>query len=166
VTLPFPEVYPALQRGVATCGITSANSANTGKWPEVTTHVLPLAVSGAVQAHVVNAEWWDGLTSEEQEKLTGHFATLESDLWALANRNGDLAVSCTTGGPCESEVYTSYDLELVELAPGDLDTLRALSEELILGSWAERCEPVYEGCATVWNETVGAARGMAVPATN
>jgi TRAP-type C4-dicarboxylate transport system substrate-binding protein len=166
VTLPFPEVYPALQRGVATCGITSANSANTGKWPEVTTHVLPLAVSGAVQAHVVNAEWWDGLTAEEQEKLLGHFATLETNLWALANRNGDMAVSCTTGGPCESDVYTAYDLELVELSPGDLTTLRTLSEELILGSWAERCERVYEGCAGVWNETVGAARGMAVPATN
>lgn len=163
VTLPFPEVYPALQRGVATCGITSANSANTGKWPEVTTHVLPLAVASAVQAHVVNAEWWSGLTAEEQEKLTGHFATLETDLMALARRNSDLAVSCTTGGACDSDLYTAYDLELVELADEDLSTLRSLSEELVLGDWAERCERVYEGCGAVWNETVGAARGMAVP---
>lgn len=163
VTLPFPEVYPALQRGVATCGITSANSANTGKWPEVTTHVLPLAVSGAVQAHVVNADWWDGLTAEEQEKLTGHFQKLEEDLWALAERNGDLAVACTTGGDCDSDLYTSYDLELVDLAPEDLTKLRSLSEELVLGEWAERCERVYDGCGTVWNDTVGAARGMEVP---
>lgn len=163
VTLPFPEVYPALQRGVATCGITSANSANTGKWPEVTTHVLPLAVASAVQAHVVNAEWWDGLTAEEQEKLTGHFSTLEEDLMALARRNGDLAVACTTGGECDSELYTAYDLELVELAPGDLDTLRGLSEELVLADWAARCERVYDNCGAVWNETVGAARGMTIP---
>ena len=166
VTLPFPEVYPALQRGVASCGITSANSANTGKWPEVTTHVLPLAVASAVQAHVVNAEWWNGLTAEEQATLTEHFNTLEEDLMALARRNGDLAVSCTTGGECDSTLYTAYDLELVELAPGDLDTLRSLSEELVLGDWAERCERVYEGCGAVWNETVGAARGMAVPGVN
>jgi TRAP-type C4-dicarboxylate transport system substrate-binding protein len=163
VTLPFPEVYPALQRGVATCGITSANSANTGKWPEVTTHVLPLAVASAVQAHVVNGEWWDGLTAEEQAKLTTHFNTLETNLMALARRNGDLAVSCTTGGPCESDLYTAYDLELVELAPDDLNTLRSLSEELVLADWAERCERVYEGCGAVWNATVGAARGMTIP---
>jgi len=163
VTLPFPEVYPALQRGVATCGITSANSANTGKWPEVTTHVLPLAVSGAIQAHVVNAEWWDGLTGEEQTKLSGHFAKLEGDLWAAANRTSDLAVSCTTGGACDSPIYTAYDLELVELDPADVTTLRTLSQDVVLGGWAERCERVYEGCATVWNDTVGAARGMTAP---
>lgn len=163
VTLPFPEVYPALQRGVATCGITSANSANTGKWPEVTTHVLPLAVSGAVQAHVVNADWWNGLTAEEQEKLTGHFAKLESDLWAVANKTSDLALACTTGGACDSPIWTAYDLELVELAPEDLTTLRTLSQDVILGDWAERCERVYDGCGAVWNETVGAVRGMTAP---
>ncbi len=40
VTLPFSEVYPALQRGVANCGVTSPTSGNSGKWPEVTTHFL------------------------------------------------------------------------------------------------------------------------------
>lgn len=163
VTLPFPEVYPALQRVVATCGITSANSANTGKWPEVTTHVLPLAVASAVQAHVVNAEWWAGLTAEERETLTGHFNTLEEDLMALARRNSGMAVSCTTGGECDSDIYTAYDLELVELAPSDLDKLRALSEELVLADWAERCSRVYDNCGAVWNETVGAARGLTIP---
>lgn len=164
VTLPFPEVYPALQRGVATCGITSANSANTGKWPEVTTHVLPLSVSGAVQAHIVNAEWWAGLTGEEQKTLHGHFATLETRLWETALRNGDLAVSCTTGGPCDSDIYSPYDLELVDLSASDLTTLREISQEVILGEWAQRCERVYDGCAEAWNDTVGAARGMVAPA--
>ena len=43
VTLPFSEVYPALQRGVANCGVTSPTSGNSGKWPEVTT-LLPAAL--------------------------------------------------------------------------------------------------------------------------
>ena len=30
VSIPFPEVYPSLQRGVANCGVTSPTSANTG----------------------------------------------------------------------------------------------------------------------------------------
>lgn len=163
VTLSFPEVYPALQRGVASCGITSATSANTGKWPEVTSHVLPLAVSGSVQAHVVNLAWWNGLSADDQAKLTAQFSAMEDALWALAAETNGTALSCTTGGACESELYTAYDLELVELAPGDFDTLRTIAEDVILGDWAERCERVYTGCAGVWNETVGAARGMAAP---
>src|SRR5688572_7741016 len=46
ITLQFSEVYTSLQRGVADCGVTSPTSGNTGKWPEVTTHFLPLSVSG------------------------------------------------------------------------------------------------------------------------
>ena len=42
VTMSFKEVYPALQRGLADCAITSLTSGNNGNWPEVTTHFLPL----------------------------------------------------------------------------------------------------------------------------
>jgi hypothetical protein len=41
--------------------VTSPTSANTGKWPEVTSHVYPLAVSGSVQAHIVNLAWFNAL---------------------------------------------------------------------------------------------------------
>lgn len=164
VTLAFPEVYPALQRGVASCGITSATSANTGKWPEVTTHVLPLAVSGSVQAHVVNAAWWRGLSEAQRTALSAEFAALEKGLWDLAAVTNESAISCTTGGPCDSPIYGAYNLTLVELAPGDFDTLRGIAEEVVLTDWAARCERVYPGCARVWNETVGAVRGMTAPA--
>ncbi|WP_333834369.1 TRAP transporter substrate-binding protein [Rubrimonas sp.] len=163
VTLAFPEVYPALQRGVASCGITSATSANTGKWPEVTTHVLPLSVSGSVQAHVVNASWWRGLTDEQRTDLSAEFAALEDALWALAATTNDMALSCTTGGACDSPIYGAYGLTLVELADSDFDTLRAIAEEVVLTDWATRCERVYAGCAGVWNDTVGAVRGMSAP---
>lgn len=163
VTLAFPEVYPALQRGVASCGITSATSANTGKWPEVTTHVLPLAVSNSVQMHVVNVAWWNQLTPEQQEAMRAEFASMEAGLWDLAATTNGTALSCTTGGACESDIYTAYDLTLVELDPGDFDTLARISENVILGDWAMRCERVYSGCAGVWNQTVGETRGMSAP---
>ncbi len=163
VTLAFPEVYPALQRGVASCGITSATSANTGKWPEVTTHVLPLSVSGSIQAHVVNREWFNGLPEESQAKLTEAFATMEDELWALANETNDLALACTTGGECDSDIYQAFDLDLVEVSPEDMDQLRDISSEVIVGEWIERCERNYPGCGTAWYETVGAARGFTAP---
>ena len=162
VTLAFPEVYPALQRGVAECGITSPTSANTGNWPEVTTHVLPLSVSGAVQAHVVNLDWWNGQSEEDQATLRAALADLEDALWALAEETNGEAVACTTGGACDSDVYGAYDLTLVDISDSDLARLREISAEAIVSDWAERCARTYPDCADVWTQTVGAIRGIAV----
>lgn len=163
VTLAFPEVYPALQRGVASCGITSATSANTGKWPEVTTHVLPLSVSGSIQAHVVNLDWWNSLPEDRRAVLTEAFGRLEDDLWTLANETNDIALTCTVGGECDSQLYEGFDLELVEVSPDDLDALQAITAEAIVDDWIVRCERTYPDCATVWYETIGAVRGFSAP---
>jgi TRAP-type C4-dicarboxylate transport system substrate-binding protein len=42
VTMPFIEVIPALQRGVAECAVTGAINGYTAKWQEVTTHFYPM----------------------------------------------------------------------------------------------------------------------------
>ncbi|MFN3847697.1 MAG: TRAP transporter substrate-binding protein DctP, partial [Paracoccaceae bacterium] len=91
VTLSFPEVYPALQRGVASCGVTSPTSSNTGKWPEVTTHLLPLSVSGSVQAHLVNIEWLNSLPADTRTKFEAAMAGLEAGLWELATTTNGVA---------------------------------------------------------------------------
>lgn len=163
ITLAFPEVYPALQRGVASCGVTSATSANTGKWPEVTTHLLPLAVSGAVQAHVVNLDWWNGLEADRRALLEEEFQTMEAQLWQLARDTDALAVSCTTGGECDSEIYRSYDLKLVDVTDADLAKLQEITTDVIVGDWISRCERTYPECGKVWYETIGAARGFTAP---
>lgn len=162
VTLAFPEVYPALQRGVASCGITSPTSANTGNWPEVTTHVLPLSVSGAVQAHVVNLDWWNDQPEEDRAALSEALSALEGELWTLAEQTNGEAVACTTGGPCESDVYGAYDLALVDISEDDLTRLRQIAADAIVSDWAERCARTYPECASVWNQTVGAIRGISV----
>lgn len=161
VTLSFPEVYPALQRGVASCGITSATSANTGKWPEVTTHLLPISVSGAVQTHIANLDWWNGLPEESRRVMETAFRDLESELWDLASSTNEMAVACSTGQPsCSGDLYGRYDMELVSVSEADLARVREIAEEVVVGEWVERCERTYEGCGQVWSETVGKARGM------
>ncbi len=162
VTLAFPEVYPALQRGVASCGITSATSANTGKWPEVTTHILPVAVSGAVQAHLVNAAWFDGLPGETQSALATEFTTMENALWELAAKTNDDAIACSTGGTCSGAPHTAYQNVLVEVSEADLARVRDISSDVVVGEWAERCERTFEGCTALWNETIGTVRGISI----
>lgn len=163
VTLAFPEVYPALQRGVASCGITSPTSANTGKWPEVTTHLLPLSVSGAVQAHLVNQAYWNRLSPAQRESMTAEFRRMENELWDLARSTNEDATNCSLGRPnCSRDRHQAFNMTLVEVSEADKARLRRISEEVILSEWAQRCNRAFPNCAQVWNETVGRARGMAI----
>lgn len=162
VTLSFPEVYPALQRGVASCGVTSPTSSNTGKWPEVTTHLYPLSVSGSVQAHVVNLDWLNGLDDDKRAAFETVMADLESALWELAITTNGTAQACSTGGECPEGIYTSYDMTLVPVSDEDKAKVAEISATKILPEWGARCEASYEGCVDLWNETVGAARGLTI----
>lgn len=163
VTLSFPEVYPALQRGVASCGVTSPTSSNTGKWPEVTTHLYPLSVSGSVQSHMVNLDWLNGLTDEQRAAFESVMADMEAALWEVAINTNGTAQSCSTGGDCpEGGIYTSYDMTLVPVSDEDKAKVAEISVTKILPEWAEKCEASYPGCKGIWNETVGAARGLTI----
>ena len=163
VTLSFPEVYPALQRGVASCGVTSPTSSNTGKWPEVTTHLYPLSVSGAVQAHIVNLDWLNGLSGPMRDEFESAMASMEAELWSLADSTNGTAQACSTGGDCENnELYTGYSMTLVPVSEADKQTVADIALSKILPEWASRCEVTYPGCTSVWNDTIGAARGLTI----
>ena len=164
VSIPFPEVYPSLQRGVANCGVTSPTSANTGRWPEVTTHLLPLSVSGSIQAHLVNAAWWAKLTPQQQETMTKELRQMEKDLWALARTVNDDATNCSIGKePCAPKPHGKYTMTLAEVAPSDLERVRKISQELVLTEWATRCEKSYPHCKETWNGSIGKARSITIP---
>ncbi len=163
VTLSFPEVYPALQRGVASCGVTSPTSSNTGKWPEVTTHLYPLSVSGSIQSHMVNLEWLNGLSDAERAAFETAMSDMETALWELAINTNDTAQSCSTGGECpEGGLYTSYDMTLVPVTDEDKAKVAEISVSAVLPEWAAKCEASYPGCKAIWNETVGATRGLSL----
>jgi TRAP-type C4-dicarboxylate transport system substrate-binding protein len=163
VSIAFPEVYPSLQRGVANCGVTSPTSANTGRWPEVTTHLLPLSVSGSVQAHLVNAAWWSRLTPAQQETITRELRRMETELWTLARNTNQAATDCSIGRePC-APPHNRYTMTLVEVAPADLERVRQISAREVLAEWAGRCERVYPNCRQAWNGTIGRVRGLTIP---
>jgi TRAP-type C4-dicarboxylate transport system substrate-binding protein len=160
VTLQFAEVYPALQRGVAECAITSPTSGNTGNWPEVTDSLYMLPISWSVQAHLMNLDTWNAMSPEAQEALEAAYAGLEAQFWDMAREQSGKAVSCSTGGECEE--YIPFDMTLVEPSEADLTALDASVESVILPTWAETCEANMEGCTQIWNDTVGAARGLRI----
>ena len=159
VTLQFAEVYPALQRGIADCAITSPTSGNTGKWPEVTTHFFPLGISWSVNGHFMNLDTWNAFSDEEKAKLTTAFDSFERQFWELARENNGWAVACNTGGEgCEN--YTAYDMTLVEPSQEDRATIKEAVQAVVLPTFKATCDDTFAECSSIWNETIGAARGV------
>ena len=161
VTLQFSEVYPALQRGVANCGVTSPTSGNSGKWPEVTSYFLPLSVSGSVQGHFMNLDYWKKFTPDQQKNIASQFKKMEDELWGMAERANADAVNCNVGKePCKEN--TKFAMNLVQVSPADEKRVKDAVSKVVLPLWKTTCNKVDPKCAETWNATVGKARGYKI----
>jgi TRAP-type C4-dicarboxylate transport system substrate-binding protein len=161
VTMQFSEVYPALQRGVADCGVTSPTSGNAGKWPEVTTHFLPLSVSGSVQGHFMNLDYWKKLSPESQSKITAAFRNMEDQMWQLADVANADAMNCNVGNdPCKEG--TKFKMTMVAVSPADAARVKSAVTTVVLPIWKESCNKVDPKCTEAWNGTVGRVRGYKI----
>lgn len=161
VTLQFSEVYPALQRGVADCGVTSPTSGNTGKWPEVTTHFLPLSVSGSVQGHFMNLDYWKRLTPDMQFKVQAAFRKMEDQMWQIADEVNADAAACNVGAAtCKSGAR--FKMTMVPVSDADATKVKAAVSSVVLPLWKDTCNRVDPKCSDTWNNTVGKARGFRI----
>ena len=70
VTIPFAEVIPALEKGVADCGITGTMSAYKANWQQVATHAYTLRVGWGLAFGAMNMDKWNAMSAEQQELLT------------------------------------------------------------------------------------------------
>ena len=161
VTLQFSEVYPALQRGVADCGVTSPTSGNAGKWPEVTNYFLPLSVSGSVQGHFMNLDYWNKLSPESQKKMEAAFRNMEDQMWQLAETANADAMNCNVGkDPCTQG--TKFKMNMVEVSAADAQKIKTAVTAVVLPLWKTSCDKVDPKCSAIWNSTVGKARGYTI----
>jgi TRAP-type C4-dicarboxylate transport system substrate-binding protein len=160
VTIPFADVVPALQRGVADCAITGTFNGNIAKWPEVASHILGVYLGWAVQYAAVNLDTWNRLNADTQEFLEEQFLELEKDSWtrvaALTTAEG---VNCNIGEePCDHGNMVS--ITFVEPSPEDEEERLRIMRESVLPRWAERCG---SECGEEWNATVGKVVNLTAP---
>ncbi|ALM54753.1 ABC transporter substrate-binding protein [Halomonas huangheensis] len=161
VTLQFSEVYLALQRGVADCGVTAPSAGNNGKWPEVTDRFVPLPLAYSVQGHFMNLDTWNGLDETQQQELSEAFSRLDDQLWQLAHDVNDDAIACNTGQQSCSG-HEAYDMQLVEIDPDSRRLVESIASEAVLPVWAETCSKQYAACVEDWNATVGEVTGLSI----
>lgn len=158
VTMPFVEVIPALQRGVADCAVTGTMSGNSARWPEVTTHLYPMNVGWSMVFWAMNGDLWNGLSDDIQELLTEQYGLLEDMAWEAQSAMDIEGIACSTGGECT--IGNPANMTLVPVTDADLERHNRILTEFVLPRWASRCG---SECVTEWNATVGAALGIEAP---
>ena len=159
VTIPFAEVVPALEKGLADCGITGTMSAYSAKWYQVATHAYTLRVGWGISFGAMNMDKWNALSADQQAAVQNAINGLTEEMWAETATEDDVAISCITGGDCS--VGEKGGMTLVSPTADDLALRDKVATDVVLARWAERCGAE---CAADWNATVGKIVGLTAQA--
>lgn len=155
VTIAFAEVVPALQKGVADCGITGTMPAYNAKWWQVVTHNIRVRVGYAATFTAINMDTWNGFNKETQDLIMSEAAKLEDDLWTYTKALDQKGMDCNANGPCDSG--DPGGMVPIQPTAEDQAMLKDIAENVVLKRWAERCGAK---CAQEWNDTIGKIVGV------
>jgi len=159
VSMAFPEVYSALERGVVDCAITGTATGNASKWFEVTTHLYTYPLSWGVNAYFVNLAFWNKLDPAVREFL-------EASLVEMANKLSDLSAEitqdgteCNTGRPTCKYGTLAKERPMVEVKATDAEKARVarILDETVIPAWVKRCG---ESCGEVYNQVIAPITGV------
>ena len=155
VTIAFAEVVPALQKGVADCGITGTMPAYNAKWWQVVTHNIRIRLGYAATFTAMNLDTWNGLSKETQDLIMAEGRKMEDAIWAFEESLDQEGMDCNAQGPCDKG--EPGGMVGVEPSEADKKKVNEIAETFVLKRWAERCGPE---CAEEWNQTVGKVVGL------
>lgn len=156
VTIPFPDVVPALQTGVADCSVTGTYSGNMAGWAEVTDSLFTLPIGGGLSFYGYSARGWNELDPELRDFIDEEFTDFENAAWELTKKQTQIGINCNTGeGECPDG--KPANMELNEPSPADIQRAHEIAREVVIPSWTDRCS---DKCIREWNATVGEVVGI------
>jgi TRAP-type C4-dicarboxylate transport system substrate-binding protein len=156
VTIAFAEVVPALQKGVADCGITGTLPAYNAKWYQVVTHNIRVRVGYTNSYLAMNNNTWNSLTPDAQKLLDGLMPGFEDEMWTATAEANQLGMDCNASGPCP--IGEAGGMVPIEPSAADKEQLKQIVQDVVIKRWAKRCGT--QKCVDEWNATVGKIVGM------
>jgi TRAP-type C4-dicarboxylate transport system substrate-binding protein len=162
INVAFSEVPGALQKGVVDCAVTGAGSGYSAGWWEVSTHLLPIPLGGwDFVVTAINNDKWASLDTATQDLISTKIATdFEAPTWASAQGALTNDIACLTGnGECTAG--DARGMTLVEVSQADMARARDILVTEVLPEWATRAGADW---TKRWNDSVGAAVGVSIPA--
>ena len=156
VTIAFAEVVPALQKGVADCGITGSMPAYQAKWHEVITHAMVMPVGAGLGFVAMSNKMWNGLNKDTQGFIQAQYTALTDRQWANAEVEDTEALACLSGkGKCGKG--TPGSVKLTQPSAADVKDRERILKDFVLKKWAARCSAE---CISDWNATVAKVVGV------
>lgn len=160
VLLPFAEIRPALQGGVADCAITGTLSGYEIGLASVTTHIHTMAVSWGVSFFGANVTAWQALPPDVRETIRTGIRDLEQRIWEQAAADTARGLACNTGATACSD-KPPRPMTPVPTSAADSERRRQLLTQVVLPRWIERCGTA---CAKAWNAYLAPLHAITVPA--
>ncbi|HEY5795986.1 MAG TPA: TRAP transporter substrate-binding protein [Bosea sp. (in: a-proteobacteria)] len=153
VSIGFPEVYSALERGVVDCAVTGTGSGAAARWPEVASHISDLPLSWAVAGYMVNVAWWNKLGAPSKALLEKTFAEMTDALWKLGDAATRDGIDCNIGNKdaCKIHSLAARPMTEVKSTEADKALVRQIMESAVLPGFVKRCGA---RCGTVYNEVI------------
>lgn len=153
VSIGFPEVYSALERGVVDCAVTGTGSGAAARWPEVASHISDLPLSWAVAGYMVNVAWWNKLDAGTKTLLEKTFAEMTDALWKLGDAATRDGIDCNIGNKDACKIHSLAAKPMVEVKASEADKalVRQIMESTVLPGFVKRCGA---RCGTVYNEVI------------
>ena len=158
--MAFPEVVPALQRGVVDCALTGTLSGNLAGWPEVTKYLLPLNVGWSISYIGANTNSWEKFAAPIKDFFGTEFVKLENDMWAIGAKAAEQGVACNVGQEKLHPRQEGIDGTREDLCAGRGPCARSWCSDVVLVRWGKRCG---KPCAEKWNDSVGKIVGLSIP---
>jgi hypothetical protein len=155
VTIAFSEVVPALQKGVADCGLTGTLPAYNAKWYQVVTHNIRIRLGYASSFLAMNLKLWDGLDADTKALFNMELPKLEKAMWVATATNDQKGMDCNASGPCDGPTGGMIP---IEPTAADKKMLKSIVENFVLKRWAKRCGT--QKCVDEWNASIGKLAGM------
>ena len=154
-SVPFSEVYIALDRGNLDVGATSAIAGHGQRWYELTNY-LSGPLSSVVSTHnIVNAVLWARMPADLQHIFIEEGAKAELEQLRLASIQSTIGV----------QRNIDAGMEVVEFSPEMAEySLKVAAKESVIPAWLKRLG--YPGmgdeAVTIFNQHVGPYIGMSI----
>lgn len=159
VSIGFPEVYSALERGVVDCAITGTGSGVAARWPEVTTHISDLPLAWALAGYMVNLNWWNRLDPQVRSFLEGTFREIGDKQWELGQAATRDGIDCAIGRAEACRIHSLAQRPMAEVKATEADraALRRILQENVLPGFVKRCGV---RCGEVFNQVIAPLAGV------
>jgi TRAP-type C4-dicarboxylate transport system substrate-binding protein len=159
VSIGFPEVYSALERGVVDCAVTGTGSGASARWPEVSSHLSDLPLSWSLAGYMVNVAWWNRLDPAVRSFLEATFREMNDKQWELGRLATEDGIACNTGraDACKLHPLAPRPMTLVRASAADREMVQTTFRNIILPNWVQRCGA---RCGEVYNQAVAPISGV------